>query len=326
MFLRIWIALALALLPSTAMARNIVLTNDDGLTSNIRALYLALKEQGHDVIVSVPCSGQSGMSGAVKFMRPLGPLASDCLNIAAKSGDPGAGPMTRPGFEDDFFYVDGTPIMSLMYGLDIIAMKRWGKAPDLVLSGPNQGQNVGYIVLNSGTVSNAQFAATRGIPAIALSAGENTVDDAQLANPNSAIVARLSADLVNALDLRSKKAVMLPAGMALNVNFPDALEGASWKASRIGTYNFIQMRFTDDIGKSASPEMIAGAKARGIALPNLPGVTVVRNEAEPRKDQREDESIVYRKDISISIMQLGYDAPEKARHWFSRNLKGFLDQ
>ncbi len=326
MFSRMLIVLALVLLPNPALARNIVVTNDDGLTSNVRALYLALKAQGHDVIVSVPCSGQSGMSGAVKFMRPLGPLASDCLNIAAKSGDPGAGPMTRSGFEDDFFYVDGTPIMSLMYGLDIVAMKRWGKAPDLVLSGPNQGQNVGYIVLNSGTVSNAQFAATRGIAAIALSAGENTVDDAQLANPNSAVVASLSADLVNALDLHSSKGAMLPADMALNVNFPDTLEGAGWKVSRIGTYNLLQIRFAEDLGKSASSEMIARAKARGITLPRLPGVMVARNDTQPSKDQLDDESIVYRNDIAISMMQVGYDAPPKARQWLSRNLKGFLGQ
>jgi broad specificity polyphosphatase/5'/3'-nucleotidase SurE len=41
------------------------LVNDDGLTSNIKATYDALKAAGHDVIVSVPCTGQSGRGAAI---------------------------------------------------------------------------------------------------------------------------------------------------------------------------------------------------------------------------------------------------------------------
>ena len=55
--------------PMAAEARNIVITNDDGLTSNVVALYKALKADGHDVIVSVPCQNQSGM-GAALGLRP----------------------------------------------------------------------------------------------------------------------------------------------------------------------------------------------------------------------------------------------------------------
>lgn len=326
MYLRLLAATAIMLQSAPALARNIVLTNDDGLTSNVRALYHALKEQGHDVIVSVPCSGQSGMGAAIKFMRPLGPLAADCLNGAAKAGEPGAGPVTRTGFANDFFYVDGTPVMATLYGLDVAAMKRWGKAPDLVLSGPNEGQNVGYIVLTSGTVSNAQFAATRGIPAVALSAGENTTDNVNLANPKSAVVARLSADLVRTLDERAGSGPLLPPGIALNVNFPDELEGARWKPSRIGTYNLIQMAFSDDVGKTASPATVASARARGIVLPNLPGVSVVMNDKPPRADQQDDETVVIRKDIAVSVMQVAYEHQPPARRWLRKHLRGFLGQ
>ena len=77
--------------PVEARAENIVLSNDDGLTSNVKALYEELKAQGHDVIVSVPCSGQSGMGAAIRFMRPLGPLAADCLNGAARQANPAPG-------------------------------------------------------------------------------------------------------------------------------------------------------------------------------------------------------------------------------------------
>jgi hypothetical protein len=56
---------ALLCLASPAFALNIVLSNDDGLTSNTKALYEALKAAGHDVIVSVPCTGQSGRGAAI---------------------------------------------------------------------------------------------------------------------------------------------------------------------------------------------------------------------------------------------------------------------
>lgn len=322
--LRLIAALAMLAAPAAALARNIVLTNDDGLTSNVKALYEALKAQGHDVIVSVPCSGQSGMGAAIRFNRVLGPLAADCLNGAGKAGEPGVGPVTRPGFSSDFFYVDGTPVMALLHGLDVVAQKRWGRAPDLVLSGPNEGQNVGYIVLTSGTVSNAQYAAMRGIPAVALSAGENTRDDPGLANPLSPAVARLSADFVASLDRRAGKGPMLPPGIALNVNFPNELEGARWRASRIGTYNYFQIGFAEDMARSASPETVASARARGIALPNLPGLTIKRNADAPRPDQMDNESVVIEKDIAVSVMQVAYEHDPAAQRWLRRYLRGFL--
>ena len=121
------------------------------------------------------------MGAAVKFLKPIKPLTAACLNNAGSPGDPGVGPITKKqkAFDyQDFFYVNGTPIMATAYGLDILAPARWGAAPDLVVSGPNQGQNVGSIVISSGTIANVQFAASRGVPAIALSAGLSTEGEA----------------------------------------------------------------------------------------------------------------------------------------------------
>jgi 5'-nucleotidase len=59
------IAAILLAFASPALALNIVVSNDDGLTSNLVALYTALKSAGHDVIVSVPCTGQSGRGAAI---------------------------------------------------------------------------------------------------------------------------------------------------------------------------------------------------------------------------------------------------------------------
>lgn len=316
-------AAGLALVASPVQADRILLTNDDGLTSNVKALYTALKADGHDVIVSVPCQGQSGMGAAVKFLRPLGPLAADCHNGAAKRGDPGAGPMNREGFAADWFYVDGTPVMATLYGLDVLANSRWGRAPDLILSGPNEGQNVGAMIIASGTVSNVQFGTMRGVPSIALSAGNGTADNASLNNPQSQSIASLSLDLLRALKARAKGKALLPAGVALNVNFPDKLEGAHWRLSRIGSYEQYLISFVPDISQSTA------GKAFGIRAP-LPGIALDLNTATPAPSQAQDETVVYRKDIAVSPMQVGYE-PERPgsaamQRWLARHLKGFLEK
>lgn len=300
---------AVAVAPAAAEARNIVITNDDGLTSNLVALYEALKAAGHDVVVSVPCTNQSGQGAALGIARPLAPLQAACLNGAAQPGDPAAGPMTRAGLaHGDFYYVDGTPVAALLHGLDVVGKARWGKAPDLVLSGPNEGQNVGAIILSSGTVSAAQYAAVAGIPAIALSAGAGT-EAASLDNPLSDEIARRSVELVAHLDALSQGGAMLPAGLALNVNFPDRPEGAAWQLSEIGSYNAYKVGFTINMAASASPMMQMMAKSRGMELPPVPGVSFDLNTATPAPAELDDESVVYRKAIAVSPMQAGFAYP-----------------
>jgi 5'/3'-nucleotidase SurE len=227
----------------------IVISNDDGLTSNILALYNALKAAGHDVIVSVPCQNQSGTGTSLNQGLPAPTLAQACRCGSAAAGAPSAGPMQREGIgAGDFFYVEGTPVMAVLYGIDVLAQGRWGKPPDLVLSGPNEGQNVGSIIVNSGTVSVVQMALARGIAAIALSAGANSADDATLANPLSKLIATLSVQLVRSLLAHAGQGKILPAGLGLNVNFPDNPEGAAWKAAVVGSYSAYDFVFVPDIG------------------------------------------------------------------------------
>jgi 5'-nucleotidase len=301
---------ALGLVPAAGSARNIVLTNDDGLTSNVVALYEALKAAGHDVVVSLPCTNQSGQGAALGIARPIAPLKTACLNDAAQPGDPGAGPMTRAGLPaTDFHYVDGTPVAALLHGLDVVGKARWGKAPDLVLSGPNEGQNVGSIILSSGTVSAAQYAAVSGIPAIALSAGAGT-EGANLNNPLSDAVADRTVELLAHLEARAAgTGPLLPMGLALNVNFPDQPAGARWQLSEIGTYNAYKVGFTTDMAASASPMMQMMAKSRDMELPALPGVSFDFNTATPAPEQMDDESVIYRKAIAVSPMQAGFSYP-----------------
>ena len=139
--------------------------------------------------------------------------------------------------------------MATMYKTDVLAPARWGGVPDLVLSGPNEGQNVRPIVNSSGTVGNAQFALSRGLPAIALSAGSNTVDNVTLADPDSTIVADLTLKLLRELEARAWPGRrLLPEGLSLNVNFPTAVTpDVEFAPSRIGTFQLYNLMFRNTI-------------------------------------------------------------------------------
>lgn len=186
----------------------ILLSNDDGLTENIRALRQALLDAGYQVVLSVPCQNQSGKGAASTFLQPIAALSKDCRGAAAKAGASGVGAVATL---DNSFYVDGTPVMATLYGIDIGAKKVWNAAPDLVISGSNEGQNLGGFVVGSGTVSNAQIAMLRGIPTLAVSADLNTTNNAALSKE----VAELTTRFVVALQ---QKTGTLPKNLALNIN------------------------------------------------------------------------------------------------------------
>lgn len=322
-------ALALAAVNTPSWALNILVSNDDGLSSNVKALYEALKTEGHDVIVSVPCTGQSGMGGAVKILHPLQALSHSnaerssggCLNGAAAAGEPPVGPMTKAGFTNgDYHYVNGTPVMATLYGLDILAPQRWGKAPDLVLSGPNEGQNAGHIVNHSGTIGNVQLAAARGLPAIALSADDDTKDNPGLANPRSAVVAQRTLELLRTLQAQSPTGPLLPPGTALNVNFPQELQGAGWHWARIGSYNTYTLKFSPNLAQDPI------AQAYGLRGVPAPGVTLAVNPQRPNTAQTHDEAAVAQRHIAVSAMQVAYDAPAETQAALRQRLGALIGQ
>lgn len=309
---RMFVVPVLLALCSPAFALNILLSNDDGLSSNLKALYDELKATGHDVIVSVPCTGQSGRGAAiVMYSKTLIVADNDktqidaeggCHNGAAAIGAPAVGVFTKPGYTSgDFHYVHGTPVMATLYGLDVLAPARWKRAPDLVLSGPNEGQNVGRIVNSSGTVGNAQFAAARGVPAIALSAGTNTTDNARLAHPLSPIVAKLSVRLLSTLQAQAGKGPLLPPGLALNVNFPDvpALDTA-FAFARTGSFEAYTLGF-----RKTPPY----------------GLELGAGTGTPTAAQAEDEAVVIRSRIAVTAMQVGFESSPAAQQWLRQRLR-----
>ena len=78
--------------------------------------------------------------------------------IAATEAQTGAGRAAKA--------VDGYPADCLTWAVDQHGLR---DLPDVVISGINQGENVGPVIDISGTVGAARAAAARGIPALAVS-------------------------------------------------------------------------------------------------------------------------------------------------------------
>jgi 5'-nucleotidase len=124
----------------------ILVSNDDGyLAPGIIALAEALAAIA-EIVVVAPDSNRSGSSNSLTLDRPLSVYRAD----------------------NGFYFVNGTPSdcvhVALTGGLSF--------KPDLVVSGINQGQNMGDDTLYSGTVAAATEGFLFGIPAIAFSQSE----------------------------------------------------------------------------------------------------------------------------------------------------------
>lgn len=131
----------------------ILVTNDDGVgAEGIDVLVTALEEMPDtEVVVSAPATNQSGSAGKTT------------------PGELTATPTTMLG-GTEATAVTGFPADSVNWALD----GGIPETPQLVVSGINSGQNVGAFIELSGTVGAARAAASRGIPALAVSAG---IDD-----------------------------------------------------------------------------------------------------------------------------------------------------
>ncbi|MFB6119880.1 MAG: 5'/3'-nucleotidase SurE [Halobacteriaceae archaeon] len=119
---------------------SILLTNDDGIESpGLRALYDGLADVG-DVTAVAPASDQSAVGRSMSS------------EVAVRDHELG-------------YAVEGTPSDCVVAGLDALCPD-----PDVVVSGSNEGANLGmYVLGRSGTVSAAVEAAFFDVPAIATS-------------------------------------------------------------------------------------------------------------------------------------------------------------
>lgn len=182
---------------------DILLTNDDGFDSvGIKAMRSALIAAGHDVVLVGPATNSSGSSAAVTFA---------------------AVPVNSP--EPNVYAVTGTPATTVLLGVTGVL---GGVRPDLIVSGINDGANIGPATPISGTVGATIAAITQftpGIPAVAISTDK--IDQAAPAGSpvnlaHFEAVAEFTARLVGQLVASScgSRKPLLPERTALNVNYP----------------------------------------------------------------------------------------------------------
>lgn len=172
----------------------ILVTNDDGITSQgIRELVEICKKIGNVVVVA-PDSPQSAMGHAITISKPLR------LDLVEHL------------FEGVTAYTcSGTPADCVKIAKHLILKD---KKPDLVVSGINHGSNTSISVLYSGTMSAAIEAALEGIPAIGFSLCDYS-SQTDFSHIRSTVDNIIRQGLKNGI----------PEATALNVNFPPSQMG-----------------------------------------------------------------------------------------------------
>ncbi len=133
--------------PGVSFLMNILVTNDDGVSSQgLAELLKELKKIGRVTAVAPHCE-RSAVGHAVTFFNPLRlQVVSDERNCRV-------------------FSSDGTPTDCILIGLCHILKKK----PDLIITGINLGANIGDDITYSGTVTSAMEGALRGVPSMAVS-------------------------------------------------------------------------------------------------------------------------------------------------------------
>ncbi len=184
----LFVPIIITMIKSKDNQMQILVTNDDGISApGLWALAAELKNIA-EVVVVAPDREQSASGTAVSLRQPL-----RVQKI----------PPVVSGIEA--YSVEGTPCDSV-----ILALGRLIKDDvNLVVSGINQGHNLGDDILISGTVGAALQGYRRGLPALAISVA--VTDNS--GQENAARLAKLIARRIT-----DKK---LTTGIFLNINLPD---------------------------------------------------------------------------------------------------------
>ena len=132
---------------------NLLLVNDDGIASpQLHMVARAAKARGHHVLVCSPSQQQSARSHCFSITAPV------MVHPRELEG------------ADAAWAIDGTPVDCTRLGL----MELTDRRIDLVISGINQGYNIGLATYVSGTVGAAREATFHGVKAMAVSAEPHT--------------------------------------------------------------------------------------------------------------------------------------------------------
>ncbi len=188
---------------------NVLITNDDGINAPGLWALAAEMRQVAEVLVVAPDREQTGVGTSITLHRSLRvkPVQPAVAGVEAYS-------------------LEGSPADSVIVGTSMI----WQDRVDLVVSGINEGPNLGKDVLVSGTVGAALQAHNCGLPAIALSV-------AAIEDIHFDVAARLAALLAQKVG-----ADQLERNALLNVNLPNlplaVIEGLD--ITRLGESGYTQ--------------------------------------------------------------------------------------
>jgi len=205
---RVTLLVAVAMVAAVPLAvaggpHHVLVVNDDGVEApGLEALVRAFPEKSPcRVTVVAPAEQQSAMGHALVIRRSI--RVSEHPPIAGRQA----------------WAVDATPATTARIALATLLKE---DPPDLVLSGINRGENVGTVIMYSGTVAAAREAAALGYPAIAFSLALDWGDP----NPDWAAAARWARPVIHAIATQG-----LPPDVFLNVNIPK--EPAAAKGYRL---------------------------------------------------------------------------------------------
>ena len=166
------------------MTRPLVLcSNDDGVHSPYLEMLAARIEEFAEVLVVAPERQRSAASHAITLHKPL-----RLTEIAPRR-----------------FSLSGTPVDCVYLGI----LKLCDRPPAVVVSGVNDGYNLGSDVFYSGTVAAAVEGALRGAAGIACSLQSRAGDATRAIDFAAGVV-------------RAALAEPMPRGTVLNVNMPAA--------------------------------------------------------------------------------------------------------
>ncbi|MFM7481859.1 MAG: 5'/3'-nucleotidase SurE [Candidatus Methylopumilus sp.] len=162
---------------------NILLSNDDGYDApGIKILASYLKKIAHVTIVAPDCN-RSGASNSLSLDRPL----------------------RVTEVEKDYYHINGTPTDCVHLALTGLL----DKMPDMVISGINNGANMGDDTIYSGTVAAAMEGYLLDIPSFAISMSQHEATYFETA-------ASITVDLI--MHYQKNK---LQDPILLNINVPD---------------------------------------------------------------------------------------------------------
>ena len=225
---------------------NILISNDDGIFANgIRSLARKALERGHNVTVVCPDQERSATGHGLTLHSPIRIENADAL------------------FDEGIraWGCSGTPADCVKLALSELLNKK----PDLVLSGVNQGPNLGTDIFCSGTVAAAMEGTLENIPSMAISLASFKWRNYEYA---SEIALKIAEQALNST---------WPKSLLLNLNIPPCegkeINGGSWTRLSIRKYKNQFSKRVDPRGDSyywLAGEAVKDFDSKGYGPKNWP--------------------------------------------------------